>query len=653
MFRLNRLLAGLTLILGAGTAIAMPEVRPGQPAPPIASVSAAACLPEGVLIVVSLRDGDQQIPAFRRLLDEQQVEESAAYHLLNANPQIMQARIGLAGLAMTAGTDVWGALGAVLGRDLTIGIVPGEGKNARFIGASITRDAPTLGRLLDAVHVAAGLVKNGTPDPARSELIDGVRVFKTENNVWHGLVGDTVFLGNSRDLLRAALGARANAKGRLSDLPLYRDAAAQVPEGAPAWAFVNMAGIRAALGPERALPEQVNNPLGGFLFGGWWRTIVQSDGAVAWATASPRTLTLDLAVSSTTPTPASHAGFVVSGAPAPRWSSAALPGYAAELSVTRDWASLFAERESILTLPAAGQIVNFSNVLTTLMGQLDFTEQVLPAVRGPMRLIIARQDLSALPYQPSPRLPAFALVAPLKFDPNSDFPRRLYTAAQMAMSFVNADAAQKQQPAYLIDTDRYRGTRILIAEYPDPTAHAAPGMDGPGAMTPADSKRADAAPPAGAQPAEAARPTPKPTVSARYNISPAAAVVDGHFVIATSPALLKQIIDAIADGAEGKAAGPGAAGALADTLTLRVPPSLQMLRDNREELIVNRMLEKDLSKEQAGRDVDAFFGLIGFLDRLSLTSKPVEHGYRATLAVTLREPPVLRSPPLPRPADLK
>lgn len=618
-----------------------------------AAESAATYLPAGVFAALTLPEGDQRLRDVRALLDEYEFFETPLYARLAANPQFMQAQVGLLGLAASARSDAWDAVGAALGRELMIGLAPREGKPPGAILVSVLRQPALVDQLLKAVHALTGLERDGAPDPARSAKHAGAITFSISPELHHCRIDDALLVANDLELLKSALDARRLEKPSLAQSESYRAAAGTAPRDSLAWAYADLKAIRAGLARENKLNDKVDNPLGGFLFGGWLRALLDAQDLTAWITTDRRGLAIEARVA-----PGAKAGEAYRGFRGPTQSPpVALRGvqrYLSEATVARDWAALFAEREALLTLPAASDVVNFNTTVSTLLGGLDFMQDLLPRVTGPVQFMAARQDFSQARDLPTPRLPAFAMVAPLTMD--ESYAARLFSGALSTLSLINFDQAQKGLPGYLLDMENYRGLRVLATRFADPSAAGAMKMGAAADEPERPQPTAGAAHPDGQ--AAAMQADSKPAASPadiRYNFAPTFALVADHMVIATSRDLLHDIANVLLDG--GAAAGGAAAGAgenvrpvsreaaastldhPVDRVHLDVPSLAAILRENREQLVVNRMLEKDLERQTAELDVDQFVALLGYFSALELNVRPEEHGFRARLELRLAERP--------------
>jgi hypothetical protein len=621
----RRLAPAVVLTALCSITIAAQDSKPASgAAPPGASQSATSYLPADALVAIQIQDGDRSIARLRELLEDSPFYDGEGFRRLESNTQFMQSRIALAGLAVTAGTDPWNAVGALFGRDLALAILPGEPNKPRLLAAMVAREPALIDRLLSAVHALAGLVKNGEPDASRSREIAGVRVFSASPELHHCRVDDALLVSNSRELLTQALELRNDESKSLAGSPRFRAALAGAGRQAAIRAAVDLKALRALIPKDQPLDGPRENPLGGLLFGAWWHTLLKSDFAVAWLDSSDNGIKLEARVTAAEPLPASHRGFAPATASKLDWPAAKLPRFLSELRVFRDWPALFGEREALLTTPAASQLVNFSTTMSTLFGGMDFLNDVLPKLDAPARLILTRQDFSVRDVIPSPQLPAFALVVPLKAGTGADFVKKLGSASQMALTLVSLGAAQEGNPSYLIDVDRYNGVKIVYSEFTAPPPTDGMSMDAPRSESMKPQESADSAPAASSRPARVRG------AAVQYNFLPAAAVVANQYVVATSREMLQDVIDAaLAHAADSDTKSA----AMSDSWIVDAASLATILRDNREELIVNRMLQENESKQAAAGTIDLILELLGYLDNMRVSSQTSGNESRATLEI--------------------
>ncbi|MBL8878503.1 MAG: hypothetical protein JNG88_05225 [Phycisphaerales bacterium] len=608
---------------------------------------AADFVPDNVFVALTLRDGDHQATALRETIEQLGVYETAAYELISTTPEFMQAQVGLAGIASAAKLDGWGAIGATIGREAVAAIAPGELHSGRpnVVLVIVPREPAIMDRLLEIGQSMAGLTRRGEPDAARSRKVGDHIVYQLAPELCFCRTPEALVIANNGEFLTTALQCGTTGRNRLSETKIYREAEGKTPTTALAWAMIDSPRLKTALHDGEEPPDKINNPLGGFLFGGWWHALRAAESAVAWIESKPQAIHAHIEVISNADLPATHRGFAAPSDRPAAWNERGLPRFLGSITIDRDWRALFAERESLLTLSAAGDVVNFSNTLTTILG-IDFLEELLPAVNGSIRLIAVRPDFSKLDYLPSPRLPSFALAIPLKLDAAGQMARRLNSGSQTALSLVNADAMQKGEPTYLLDMDRYRDVRLVFADFPRETSTGTMMQDVPpppgessrgktGVAAPEERPSSAENPMTSANEGPTTRPGKPRRVGMRYNFAMAAAVVGNEYVVATSRDLLERIIDVHLDNQP--RLKKDAAGSV-DSLVFEARSIVALLRDNREELVTQRMLEQDRTRKHAEQEIDAFLELAAFGDGVEISTSTKGRTYSADLTMRVSRP---------------
>ena len=604
----------IVTVLGLGPAVRAPETFA---APALETAKAARYVPMDVAVVATLRDGDRQVQAFHRLLATHRFTESLAYQNLQGTPEFVQARVFLAGIAAVAQTDVWSGLGALLGRELVVGLAPGADDEPEFIAVSIPRDPELTTRVL---RTALAVLGGDRPETNRATTTYGVTILALGDGLFHCRIDDAVVLSSDRDMIEAAIKC-AREGGGLIDSPGYQDAASRSHIDAAVWVYGNMS----VLGPLiEHVPKVIPDAFVAMLLGGWWHALHHAQSALVSAVGHENRLEIDLRIDSSTPLPETHRGFAPDHLPAPAWSARGVPGYLGEVTVARDWEDLFANRETLMTLSAASDFVNFTSTLTSLLGQVDFVDEILAKIRGPLTLVVARQDFSTASFIPMPELPAFGVVVPLDFPDAGTIQQRLHSGTLTAISVLNLQAAQNKQPTFLVDVDRHRNHRIVTARY----LESETGSEGMG--------MGSAPPGSGSEGGGPTQLGERRVVGIQYNFASSAAVLSRHYVFASSPELLKVLIDAIH--APQDAAGGPVDMMAGDSVSVLVPELLAILQANQEGFVTNAMLEDDKTQAQAEQELETLLDLLGHIERADLTSTWAPQAQSATLTVELRRP---------------
>lgn len=575
-----------------------------------AQQSAADYLPAGMTVYFELKDGTQQLGDLLHFLDEQHFRDSLIYQQLKNNPDFNQALAGLQGLSAMADISVQEAVGSLLGDDLIIAASPGGNDDMRIIAATVTDSVNTRDSFLDSLENVAGLTINGEPVQGRFRRIRDVTVFATDDDIYHCRINNALLVSNDRELMKKALSVYFRKTDPLSTSPRYIDTLKTVPDDASAFMFLDTEQLRKLLQGQAA---EFNDALPGYLFGAWEYSLRHSNSITTWITPGGNNLKLELAVNTNADFPREYDGFNPSYKNVASFNGDDLPGFTGNMILSRDWADLFSERESLLTARGADQVIEFSNNLTTLLGMLDFTDDVLPRVSGPLQLLIARQDFNGSEYTPSPVLPGFALVAPLTRDEFSPvFAERLYAGANMGLSLLSLDAIQNKRPALMVHPEIYKGHTIITSAFVSPVMMGRNGAE----------ENTEYGKPAGIY----------------YNYSPAVAVLNDRLIITTSGEMMRQLLN-LYDEEQDVNSGfvsektPDTA---VDSIELRFRPICDLLRDNRELIVADNMITKDLSRKKAEENVDLLLDIFSRLDSLNIYSRTGTENQRATAVINLR-----------------
>ncbi|MCA9290489.1 MAG: hypothetical protein KDA25_05135, partial [Phycisphaerales bacterium] len=586
-------------ILAAGVVLAL-----GLPLGAVADTPSAARIPADAPIVIHLADGAATTAAFMRAVDDLALADLPFVQTFLERPDVNAGRFGLLGLATAAKLTMPEAVGAVLGRDLTFAMLPPADGAAkpRFIAVATPADGAAVDRLLHQVHRAAGVLKNGEPDPRRTTLLSGVTVFRFGDDLLQARTDGALIVTNDRGLLASALDRRA---AHLDADAGFARAIAERPDGAPLTMRVNLDALR-ELPPVRAAFEApLRNIVASLLFGGTWRHMAGADSLTAWLTPTRDAMTVDARLHGAAALPEAFRGFATDEPVATRWHADALPQFGAEFRLSRDWGALFAERESIMSAADATQFVTFANTMSALLGRVDFIDDVMGRIAGPVHVVAARQDFEARGVRPTPRLPSFALVTTLDLDAGTDLARRLQSGATIALSVISYDAAINNRPALLLDVDRYRGHKFVSAAYPSDGAAAGGMMAEPMMMG-----------------------TP-------LNFEPAIAIVDDALIVSSTRQLLEDLVDAMMDAKAEVADGTRQA---ADALSVDLRMLATILGDNRDEMIADRMVKEDEARETAAAFVDGILTGLARLDRLDVRTEATMSDVSGRVVVTFAGP---------------
>lgn len=240
--------------------------------------TAASYLPADATIAVGLRGADERLLDFRDWLEDSDYESSPLFKRLEENPQITQARVGLAAIV---GADAWTGVGAVLGRDAAVALRPGAGGKPEILAAFVSGQPDLLDRIIKGVHALAGLTKGGEPDPKRVQDVEGVQVYSIAPELLQCRLDDALLISNNSKMLRDALAARKAGGDSLQSSGRFRDAMKGVPKDVCVWAVGDLKTLRKQVPNLETVEGPRENPAAGYLFGAWWQTLLRADSVAA------------------------------------------------------------------------------------------------------------------------------------------------------------------------------------------------------------------------------------------------------------------------------------------------------------------------------------------------------------------------------------
>ena len=430
-------------------------------------------------------------------------------------------------------------------------------------------------KVLDQVNdiflkMARGDARNKkAPDPVRTSDYRGavVHVVGGAKGLAYAIVAGRLAAANSTAGLERIID---RLKAKTQEPSAARDDAGVVLRG-----HVNMERLRKLDPKKYALPAQADTGVV-FLVGSWYEALKQAralDATVRWS-ETEFTAGLELSLPKDA-RPASVKGFL----PGPKEGTAPPlhpPGTIASLSLWRDWATIWESRAELFK----PEVVQGFAQLDTLAGQFfaarEFGADVLGAFDPHWRLVIAQQDYAAMKPAPDTKLPAFAIVAELNGS-QDDFAERLKIAFQSFVALSNVEAAQRKAAVLELASEEVEGIRMSTTKYVVP--QKAPSASAAGAT--------------------------------RYNYSPSTAQVGKYFVLSSSAGLARSLVKEL------KSAEASGNGRKDDPATFTVvadgPELARLLEQNRSRMVMQTMLGRGETKEDAEGHVDLNLALLRYL----------------------------------------
>jgi hypothetical protein len=501
-------------------------------------------------------------------------------------------------------TVVTGAVGTTVpqaARDLTGGgiilAVEGTDKPDKVYILVTPKDPDLLRRTHDKLAELArkDASDKGKPDPIKEDERRGIKRYSVSPTEAHAIVGDTLIVANGPATVDALIDRALDEKGAksIADDATWKARRDQLGPDTVAWAFARLDRLRRMDPKKYSVPDQVN-PGATLLFGDWIEALRKAP----WVSASLSWSDGRLGAGLTIPTPEGglakpFARYVPprgSGAPAPLNP----PGTIASLGLWRDLSALWEVRADLLPPEAQQGLAQLDTTAGTFFGGRDFGTGVLGALGNDWRLVVASQDPAALDPVPDVKLPAFALVIPLKPE-DEEFATRLRSAFQSFIGLVNLGSAQSKAPPLMLSSENLGDVTVYTSKF-------LPSKDkGP-----------------------AAKGEP---VHTRHNFSPSAAQVGSSFVLSSSLGLAKDLVKALKEPAK---ATEATVVARADGAELA-----KLVDRNKGRMAMQNMIEKGNSKDKAEEEIAFLSNLLRYLGRASLTAQDRPDSFRLRLDFAL------------------
>ncbi len=239
------------------------------------------------------------------------------------------------------------------------------------------------------------------------------------------------------------------------------------------------------------------------------------------------------------------------------------------VSAYRDVAAMLRNADELFDENVAAGIAQADSQLTLFFSGRQFNSEVLGALKPHMQIIVTQPAFKDV--TPAIKIPAFAMIVQLK-NPDDITQAQFRTAFHTFLNFVNLENTQKGAPMLLTDIDKIDGTTLLFSRY---VFDANKG----------DRTKADMI----------------------YNFSPSMAIVDERIIIASTRILAEELI------ALAKKEKPDSTIDQNMLIELDGAAALQSLRDNRESLIAQNMLEQGNTPQQAALEIDSLLEVVSHI----------------------------------------
>jgi len=492
--------------------------------------------------------------------------------------------------------DLRGLAGKLLGGGVTWAVGP---KEANLLIVD-TEDA----KLLEEVHEFLRVVtrgeaeKLGQANPITSAEYRGLTGWRFGPNEAHAIVGNRLVLTNKPDWLKAAADLRVDGSdASVAKSPNFRTAQAAIGANAVASIYADLALLKQIPQLQTALSKNGENPLASLLFAPVLAALRESNWLAIGAGIEGRKLVFEAALDGTPSDASSPEGFstpaTAQGGAMPNF---AVPRQIASLSFYRDLHQFYAAKDKLFPERTSG-LIFFENMMGIFFTGRDLTDEVLAETTPEVRFVVAEQQYDPKVGTPQVQLPGFAVVLrmknPDKFAPVAE------EAFQKALGLVNFTRGQAAQPGLIIDRPMHGDVKYTVAAFAPPS-----------------------------QPSES-------PVGMHVNFQPTLAMPNGYLIISSAEGLARDLIDALKEEAAGNVQPLAGMHSL---LTVDGSRVASILNANRENLILQNMVEKGNTREQAATGLDMGLKIGQAIRQVSLSMGARDGQTRAKLEIAVEVP---------------
>jgi hypothetical protein len=457
--------------------------------------------------------------------------------------------------------------------------VDGETKGVML--AITAEDEASQAKLLEALSNISRLdaVMKGKEKPAELSDYRGVKGYKV-SGVIVGLLGKRLVVCNNEAFAKKIVDAHLDHPSDTFAKSDLLKSAEKSSSGALAFGVVDVAKVRDAGLAKELFGGHAENPAAELLFGGLLSTLKQTP----YATLAVRTIGNGLEAKVEMPHDRKWAGdqreyFFGAGGIGAAPESVSPPGALFSLRAHRDISGMWLRAGDLFDEKVNEEMAKAETGISNLLAGKDFAEDILGVLGPQVEIVSALHEFESSAPVPAIKLPGFAFVFDLK-DPEAAVPE-LRRNFQNGIGFFNIVGAMNGQPQFETESEKIGGGQIVSA------------------TCVADKRKLkDAA-----------------AVPIQYNFSPTVAFAGKRFVISSTRKLAKDILAAKPVATE-KSASSSIVTNTAGTLAGK--PIRAVLEANREQLIVQNMLEEGRSREEAEVAIGVLFEIVSWFDSAAL-----------------------------------
>lgn len=414
--------------------------------------------------------------------------------------------------------------------------------------------------------------------PFESDTYRGVEVFQLEK-IMTARFDDTWVMVNNGDIGQDLVDRWKDKDKGLTSKKRFAKAATLARAGATTgWGWLDVATFRDAGLAKELFTGKTDNLLGELLFGGLLHNLEGTDQATASFNVGDEALRLKLRTPRAKDWLPEKRAWYEPEAPLTRARMPAPPETLFSIRLNRELSDFWFAAPDLYSERVQARLAKSESEVGLLFGGKDFGADILSLFGPELQLVGCRQSFATHEKHmvPAIKLPAVATV--LRMRDKVKTQRELKRTFQNLVGFLNIVGAQQEKAQFEFDMEALSEGKVYFARPyisdEEMENQDATGVAGGGRM--------------------------------EFNASPSLAFTDDFAILSST----YELAEAILKGGVKPQAATGDAHLRAVVLG---GAGKALLDDNREQLIVNEMLNKGVPKAKATTNIDLFLTLVGFL----------------------------------------
>jgi hypothetical protein len=551
------------------TALSFAPIGPAaRHAPPPGEVAAdlAALLPERPIAVLEGRGLGPIARGFLTSSLHQRMVALESWKRLEKRPEYAQLLAALSVAELTSGLKPTDLAGALLGDELVAALVV-DGAAPGLVAAIRTGDADVAEQLVRAARSLSLMNQSAAVKP-RDFDHHGAKGVVLNDKLWLASVAGDLVAATSETLVCAAIDRDAASPAAGAAVPSLVTRMRAVTSRAVGLCAALDLPLAASLKPDHSplVPERSDNLVGAMLLGDLVAAARGAEIVTAELRLDGEHARLALRVPSPAGSrPASLRSFGHARAQEPLISLAP-KNVLATFSLRRDWEQFWRDRGELCDPKTEKEFAEMKTNLGLFFGGRSLPDEILPQLDDEILFVVARQTYPQAKAPPLVRVPAFAFVWKTKGDAKK-LGEQFAIGVNTFVGILNADSAQKRNAQLLPFVEPFEGVTVYG-----------------GRMLPDDDR------------------TPETSL----NYAPALAWTGDRIVLATSEELLHDLVRTLKGDAAALAKGSPLPQGTTAAVRLDGRTIAQILRENREKLVSDAVVEKGKTREQAEFEFDLF-----------------------------------------------